>query len=719
MKNKIILLAALVCMLNFYGQQKIAGKVQELVSQNTQFRHFALFTPESTPAHIEKNVVENAVYAAIDSRAANEIAQFKYNTIELEIPYGNNAITVQLYKVDVLAEGFHVDATDKTDIPYTAGAYYRGIIKGDAHSVASFNFFHGEMNGIVSGEGINNLVIGRLKKEKGNAPKYIIYSDANLKIPNTFTCSTEEPDADALDNHNHQGRGVASNNCVTMYFEIDNDIYVQNGSNFGATTNWMTSVFNNVQTLYDNDGITTAIKSVFVWNIPDPYYGQSSGDYLMQFYEQTPIFDGDLGQLVGIDPGGLGGVAVGIGGICSDYKFSYSDVDIYFDSVPLFSWTVQVIAHELGHLMGSPHTHACYWNGNNTAIDGCGSSAGYVEGNCAQGSIPWFNKGSIMSYCHLVNGVGINFANGFGPQPAARILNHVESSGCLSTDCISTCINTIESVSIDSGANSTTISWIDNSSAGPWEVSIIPYPQGGANWQTVTTNSYTTNILNPNSYYSFVVRPACVQANAPQTQFIFGTGASFCSGLPLTDTGGINGNYGDNQYMVRVLKPDVPGAKIKVDFTSFMVELNYDFMYVFDGSDTDAPSLGEYTGSWLPGPFESTAEDGALTFVFVSDEGLNYSGWNATVTCSALGVDDVSFSDITYYPNPSGGIVNISSAKEIGEVRVYNVAGQLLLTQNSSTSTAAVDISSFADGVYFFKVVSGSKEMNFSIVKQN
>jgi predicted Zn-dependent protease len=77
-------------------------------------------------------------------------------------------------------------------------------------------------------------------------------------------------------------------------------------------------------------------------------------------------------MLVGDDEGGLGGVAISIAGLCSNQNVSYSDVDLYYEELPMFSWDVEVITHELGHLFGSPHTHGCYWNGNDTAIDGCG-----------------------------------------------------------------------------------------------------------------------------------------------------------------------------------------------------------------------------------------------------------------------------------------------------------------------------------------------------------
>jgi hypothetical protein len=96
--------------------------------------------------------------------------------------------------------------------------------------------------------------------------------------------------------------------------------------------------------------------------------------------------------------------------------------------VPTYSWTIGVFTHELGHNLGSPHTHACAWNGNNTAIDGCSQ----VEGTCARPGLP-AGGGTIMSYCHLTS-VGINFNLGFGSQPSNLILNRFNSASCL-TNC--------------------------------------------------------------------------------------------------------------------------------------------------------------------------------------------------------------------------------------------------------------------------------------------
>src|SRR5690606_19866260 len=96
-----------------------------------------------------------------------------------------------------------------------------------------------------------------------------------------------------------------------------------------------------------------------------------------------------------------------------------------FQNYPTYNWTVLVLTHELGHNIGSPHTHSCSWPGG--AIDDCYE----VEGGCSPGPDPGPAGGTIMSYCHLSGNPGINFANGFGTLPGNRIRNRVTNANCL------------------------------------------------------------------------------------------------------------------------------------------------------------------------------------------------------------------------------------------------------------------------------------------------
>jgi len=722
--KRIITIVVLFVSIGAFAQKNVAKKVNDLISKNASFQQLSLF---STATGIEneeiKKVVENATYARLNSAVLAEAMSHKYENIELLLPYQNRTITVQLYKVNIFAEGFHLDTNENKAVSYNPGIYYRGIVKGDADSVVSFSLFNDEVNGVISADGINNLVIGKLVK-KGNTSDYIIYSDSNLKVSNSFSCATKEESSKEISIET-KAQGTLSAKCVTIFLEIDHDLYERNDSNTTTTNNWATAVFNNIQTLYSNDGISISLKSVYIWTTEDPYNGSDSSDYLFQFHNNTCVFDGDLGQLLGIDPGGLGGVAVGINGFCTQSNFSYTDVNFEFATVPVFSWTIEATTHEFGHLMGSQHTHGCWWNGNNTAIDGCGSSVGYVEGNCEQGPIPSITeKGTIMSYCHLLNNVGIKLSNGFGPQPAARILSNVNNAGCLGPNCNNTCINTVCSVTVSNVTSATaTVNWSEtNASTTSWQLSIMPFNSPTDNWTTVNSATFNAADLLPNTFYRARVSPDCGAAfTAPSSEALFLTSAAYCNGIVMTDTGGASGNYEDDQSFVRTIIPNLPSKKIKLTFTAFSLEEDYDYLYLYDGNSTSANDLsnGGFTGSQNPGSFTSTAADGSLTLKFYSDGGVVDDGYVANVACEQrLGTDDFAQNiDFTYYPNPTNGALHIVSTTAMNELAVYNLAGQMLFNNKINGLNAKVDMSAYAVGTYFFKLKFNEKEVNFKIQK--
>jgi PKD repeat protein len=96
----------------------------------------------------------------------------------------------------------------------------------------------------------------------------------------------------------------------------------------------------------------------------------------------------------------------------------------------------------------------------------------------------------------------------------------------------------------------------------------------------------------------------------------------------LYDDGGASGNYADDERKVWVIQP-TGASQVMLTFTSFALEANYDFMYIYDGPSVWSPRIGRYN-TQSPGTITSTG--GALTIEFRSDCATNAAGWVANWT---------------------------------------------------------------------------------------
>lgn len=292
------------------------------------------------------------------------------------------------------------------------------------------SFYKSEVGGIVvyADGGINGIINNKsLDHDTGRT--YIISELENMQTGEFCNAENMTPPI-ANDNVKPaQYNTGAPKPCVKVYVEVDYDIFEDKGRSIDAVTDFVTGIFNEVHILYDNEGINLQLHKLFIWDTQSPYVDGSSSSMLDQFNTHRPSFDGDIGQLLSYKSSG--GIAW-LSGLChrfARYRRSFCNVKRSFSQYPVYSWNVMVTAHELGHQLGSRHTHSCSWNGDNTAIDGC---AGFTEGSCDNPGVP-SNGGTIMSYCHLQN-VGINFQLGFGDQPGNVIRNFVAGANCL-TEC--------------------------------------------------------------------------------------------------------------------------------------------------------------------------------------------------------------------------------------------------------------------------------------------
>jgi Metallo-peptidase family M12/Secretion system C-terminal sorting domain len=346
--------------------------------------------------------------------------------LEVEIPQETeNNLTLELIAVSPYSEdfGFSTSSGHKT-LGYDLGKHFRGVVKGDQSSLVAFSVYENEVMGLIVTKG-QHFNLGKIENDKQN--RHILYAEDDFEIEKKFGCATDDT-VHAFPTTSTSEERTSAANSVNVYMETDFTLF-QNKGSVTAVVNYMGGLMNQVTTLYANDGITLKMSYLYVWDKADPYIGPTSNNYLDQFrVAKNGVFNGNIAHLVALTPS-LGGIAY-VNVPCNKaYGVGFTGIDPTFNNVPTYSWSVYSVAHELGHNLGSKHTHACAWNGNNTAIDGCGPAANANEGCTA--AIP--ATGTLMSYCHLLPGVGVNFANGFGVQPGTLIRNTINAATCLAT----------------------------------------------------------------------------------------------------------------------------------------------------------------------------------------------------------------------------------------------------------------------------------------------
>ncbi len=93
------------------------------------------------------------------------------------------------------------------------------------------------------------------------------------------------------------------------------------------------------------------------------------------------------------------------------------------------------------------------------------------------------------------------------------------------------------------------------------------------------------------------------------------------------DSGGQIGVYNSDERSLTLIQP-TGASTVSVTFQSFDLEDNWDYLYIYDGSDVFSPLIGYYTGANNPGTVTST--NGNLFFEFRSDCSTANPGWVAT-----------------------------------------------------------------------------------------
>ena len=399
-------------------------------------------------------------------------------------------VELELERFSVFAPNATIEVVGGPAVPVPDVAYFRGRLGSDPDSVVMMAIparGAGKVHGIVAGAS----GMWMIEDSPGSAALRSRKVDPATDLAGrTFDCGVERMDAVQLapgrqrlkaQKSSVQALGLPANINYTATMIIDTDYeywlkFWNLPANTGdplrtaaAATEYLGDLIAYASTAYERDVQTNLLivqVRLFADN-SDPYSENDDFcgcDGFGKLDEVQAVWSGNAtprtlvhfisGKTEGCGCGYTGG---GSGVLCSqgDGYATSSSIGTGFDiDDPGFSWEGMVIAHEIGHNFGSPHTHNyCGEFGNPSPIDACVDDATDGVANCAgdnnrdlpglgslTGGQTSDNPGTIMSYCHQQAGGFQNIAHSFGLnhpygvaawRQAQKMLGNVQAAACM------------------------------------------------------------------------------------------------------------------------------------------------------------------------------------------------------------------------------------------------------------------------------------------------
>lgn len=508
--------------------------------------------------------VANVTLLDINPEEFNRLSSSKEKFHNVQLPI-NGKVTELYLKRERLSEREYLKITSKSGRNLKQDlkdfSFLKGQVKGDPKSVVVLGLFRNSVQGMISFQGENYV----LTTEGGQWGKgeTILFPESELPEHNPFHCGLD--DGNYKDYHKGKEdfhsplstNKAVQNTCKTVRIAVEADYwyYEMNGSNTQNTAANSTLLMEINNTLFSNEVINIQVTNILVWDQPDPYQNLNTSQQLSDFTDLNGTrTDADLVHLLSgadLNRATAGGIAF-LSAICSDFKTGISLVNLQFANLPVYSWSVSVIAHELGHNFSSRHTQSCTWElspGVFGPIDTCIN----VEGQCYNGPlIP--RTGTIMSYCHLL--AQIDLSLGFGPLPGDRMRQFVAGLSCLSGDVVpffqpqvisSNCYGGNVSLQANPNPTGATVIWEGPngfSATGP-TVDLGPLTTANEGLYTIRAVSGTCE----SQPISFQVSATCFSfASRPKKEFCQGQTFS----LPFQTNGDFNAN---NTFQLQISSP--------------------------------------------------------------------------------------------------------------------------------------------------------------------
>jgi N-acetyl-anhydromuramyl-L-alanine amidase AmpD len=140
-------------------------------------------------------------------------------------------------------------------------------------------------------------------------------------------------------------------------------------------------------------------------------------------------------------------------------------------------------------------------------------------------------------------------------------------------------------------------------------------------------------------------------------------------------------------------------STIQLDFSSFSLETDFDFLWIYDGDNIYAPKIGRWN-TQSPGTVQSSSN--VMCVEFRSDCLTTDTGWEASWTALMPTPVEPEMPEIDpgIFPNPTDGKFTIKSDNEgFTDAVVYDVYGNEV-TRVRFIGSVEIDASNWASGVY-------------------
>ncbi len=89
---------------------------------------------------------------------------------------------------------------------------------------------------------------------------------------------------------------------------------------------------------------------------------------------------------------------------------------------------------------------------------------------------------------------------------------------------------------------------------------------------------------------------------------------------------------------------------------------------------------------------------------------LHHSGTDIDTTHNTTSVNETGLSEISVYPNPTARLlyIDLPPGSNIDAIRLFDIAGKLMMNRSINTASSTLDMSSYSDGIYFVHMTNSS-----------